>query len=166
MHGAVKKKKTTNLENRGCQRAVPLTGCLTRKELLFIWGIKVLGFSLEAHLENLWVEPYDAWDLLQNHVRVGVVHGQPRVCVQCLVLVMGASQSLLPDLACPSLTRPDAGRLIQQCHLWVRWSLCALLEHLLHEGRASSGTNASSTPGTENTSGGSSGTSARAWDFP
>ena len=65
------KKKPTNMENRGCQRAVPLTGCLTRKRLLFIWGIKVLGFSLEAHLENLWVEPYDAWDLLQSHVRVG-----------------------------------------------------------------------------------------------
>lgn len=30
-----------------------------------------MGFSLEAHLENLWVEPYDVWGLLQNHMRVG-----------------------------------------------------------------------------------------------
>lgn len=96
---------------------------------------------------------------------VGAMHGQPGVCVQSLVLD-GASQSLLPHLACPSLTRPDAGRLIQQCHLWVRWSLCALLERQLHEGEASLGTSASSVPGTENLSSGSSGTFARAWDFP
>ena len=43
------------------------------KELLFILGgTVVLGFPLEAHVENLQVKPHDAWDLLQNHVGVGV----------------------------------------------------------------------------------------------